>query len=240
MTAVADAPPQSAAAPPFSRTLRRAAGVCLVLAGLLNGLPQFVMSFLAPDLAFGEAIRWGADHPVAFGLERAALLASSLFMPIGLLGVAHVTRFRAPRLTAVALPLVLWGMWGFTNVLAMSYVAGTVAPAALSVDSAVSLNEAYSSDPGTVGMALVPHLVGSFLGLLLLAAAVWRSGAFPKAPAVLLGAFLVWDFLLGSLVPVDSGILLAVAWGWLGLHLLRLPDGVWRSGRATAVPSHAG
>ena len=49
-------------------------------------------------------------------------------MPLGLLGVAHVCRFRAPVLTAIATPLVVWGMWGFGNVLAMGYVAGTVAP----------------------------------------------------------------------------------------------------------------
>ena len=228
MTAVTEAPTQSAAAPPFSRALRRAAGVCLILAGLLNGLPQFLMSFLAPDLMFGEAIRWGAEHPLAFRAEQTALMASSLFMPLGLLGVAHLTRFRAPRLTAVAFPLVLWGMWGFTNVLAMSYVAGTVAPAALSVDQAVALNGGYGADPGAVVMALVPHLLGSFLGLVLLALAVWRSGAFPRATAVLLVAFLVWDFLLGSLVPVDSGILLVLAWGWMGVHLLRMGDDAWR------------
>ena len=234
MTTVAEAPTLPAAAPPFSRALRRVAGVCLILAGLLNGLPQFLMSFLAPDLAFSEAIRWGAEHPLAFRAEQTALLASSVFMPLGLLGVAHVTRFRAPRLTAVALPLVLWGMWGFTNVLAMSYVAGTVAPVALSVDQAVALNEGYGADPGAVGMALVPHLVGSFLGLVLLAVAVWRSGTFPKGAAVLLLAFLVWDFLFGSLVPVDSGILLVLAWGWMGIHLLRMDDDTWRGSPARA------
>jgi len=234
MTVVAEPLTLPSAAPPWSRALRRAAGVCLILAGLLNGLPQFVMSFLAPDLIFSEAIRWGAEHSLAFRVEQTALMASSLFMPLGLLGVAHVTRFRAPRLTAVALPLVLWGMWGFANVLAMSYVAGTVAPAALSVDQAVSLNEGYGADPGAVVMALVPHLVGSFLGLVLLAVAIWRSGAFPRATAVLLLAFLVWDFLLGSLVPVDSGILLVLAWGWMGLHLLRMDDDAWRGSPARA------
>ena len=232
-TAVRSTAPTEPTAPPYFRALRRAAGACLILGGFLNGLPQFVMSFLAPDLVFSEAIRWGADHP-AFRWEQTALMASSLFMPLGLLGVAHVTRFRAPRWTVVALPLVLWGMWGFTNVLAMSYVAGTVAPAALSVDQAVALNEGYGSDPGAVGMALVPHLVGSFLGLLLLAVAVWRSRAFPRATAVLLVAFLVWDFVLGSALPVDSGILLVIAWGWMGVHLLRMGDDEWRGLTARA------
>ena len=62
------------------------------------------------------------------GLEQTALVVSSLVMLIGLLGVAQVCRFGAPVLTAIATPLVVWGMWGFGNVLAMGYVSGTVAP----------------------------------------------------------------------------------------------------------------
>ena len=49
--------------------------------------------------------------------------------------------------------------------------------------------------------ALVPHLIGSFFGVLLLAVAAWRSGAFPKAACALVVVFLVWDFLL----PTRSG-----------------------------------
>jgi hypothetical protein len=166
------------------------------------------------------------------GLEQTALVASSLFMPLGLLGVAHVCRFRASVLTAIAAPLVVWGMWGFGNVLAMGYVAGTVAPSVLSVDQAVALEDGLGGHPGTVATALVPHLIGSFLGLVLLSAAAWRSGAFPRTPVVLLIAFLVWDFLLPPLGPVDAHVLLVVAWVWLGVALLRMPDRVWRGGTA--------
>jgi hypothetical protein len=221
-------PTEDVAPPPFSRSLRIAAGLCLVAAGLLNGLPQAVVAVLSGDLSFSEQIAWGAEHPVAHGLEQTALVASSLVMLMGLLGVAHVCRFRAPVVTAVATPLVVWGMWGFGNVLAMGYAAGTVAPSVLSVDSAVALNDGLSEHAGTVAVALVPHLVGSFLGLVLLGVAIWRSRAFPRTPAVLLVAFLVWDFGLPALGPVDPHVLLVVAWGWLGVHLIRMPDAVWR------------
>jgi hypothetical protein len=215
-------------APPLSRALRITAGLALITAALLNGLPQAVIAVVAGDLSFSEQIAWGAEHPTAHLLEQTALVVGSLVMPLGLLGVAHVCRFRAPVLTAVATPLVLWGMWGFGNVLAMGYVAGTVAPAVLSVDDAVALNDGLVEHPGVVATALVPHLIGSFLGLLLLAVAAWRSGAFPKAAPVLLAVFLVWDFLLPPLGPVDAHVVLVLAWGWLGVHLLRMPDRVWR------------
>jgi hypothetical protein len=219
--------------PPFSRALRVLAGLSLVAAGVLNGLPQAVVAALTGDLSFGEQIAWGAEHPVAHGLEQAALVVSSLVMLPGLLGVAHVCRFRVPVLTAVATVLVVWGMWGFGNVLAMGYVAGTVAPSVLSVDAAVQLNEGLGGHAGTVAVALVPHLVGSFLGIVLLGVAMWRSGAFPRVAVALLIAFVVWDFALPMAGPVDAHVLLVVAWVWLGVHLVRLPDAVWRGAPAT-------
>lgn len=224
-------PPQTpaTAAPPFSRALRIVAGVALIAAGLLNGLPRVLVEFLTGGQeTFSDQIAWAQEHDLVHGIEQTALVVSSLVMPIGLLGVAHVCRFRAPVLTAVATPLVIWGMWGFGNVLAMGYVSGTVAPSVLPVDDAVALNDALGSHAGVVATALVPHLIGSFLGLVLLSVAVWRSRALPRAAAVLLVAFLVWDFALPPLGPVDAHLLLVLAWGWMGIHLLRMPDATWR------------
>jgi hypothetical protein len=233
MTSVETTTAAVAVAPPFSRALRIVAGLSLVAAGLFNGLPQALVAAVTGDLSFGEQIAWGAEHSVVHGLEQTALVVSSLVMLPGLLGLAHVCRFRVPALTAVATVLVVWGMWGFGNVLAMGYVAGTVAPSVLSVDAAVLLNEGLSEHAGTVAVALVPHLVGSFLGLLLLSVAMWRSGVFPRVAVALLVAFLIWDFGLPMLGPVDAHVLLVVAWVWLGVHLLRLPDAVWRGAPAT-------
>jgi hypothetical protein len=226
--------PVPAGPPPFSRALRIVAGLALVAAGLLNGLPQAVIAAVTGDLGFDEQIAWGAEHVTAHALEQTALVLSSLVMPIGLLGLAHVSRFRAPVLTAVATPLVLWGMWGFANVLAIGYVTGTVAPSVLSVADAVALNDGLAEHPGVVATALVPHLMGSFLGLTLLGIAAWRARAVPRTAVALLLAFLVWDFLLPPLGPVDPHVLLVVAWGWMGVHLLRMSDAAWR-GAPTAT-----
>ena len=230
MTTVATSaePGPVSTAPPFSRTLRIVAGLCLITGGLLNGLSQAIGHVLTGGLGFGEQIAWGADHPLAHGLEQTALVVSSLVMPLGLLAVAHLSRFRAPILTAIATPLVVWGMWGFGNILAMGYVAGTVAPSVLTVDQAVTLNDGLSSHPGTVATALVPHLIGTFLGLVLLSLAVWRSRSFPRPAAVLLVGFVVWDFALEPVGPVDAHVLLVLAWGWMGVHLLRMSDATWR------------
>ena len=212
---------------PYSRALQLAAGVCLVLAAVTNGLSQYVGELVAGDGDFSEQIRWGAEHVAFHRTEQIVLVVSALFLPLGLLGVANVTRWTSRRVTLVALPLLLWGMWGFHNVLAMGFVAGTVTPHVLSVEDAVKLNDGLVSDPGVVVTALLPHLIGSFLGVLLLMVAAWRSGCFPKVPCALVIAFLVWDFLLPAWGPLEPHLLLFVGWTWLGVALLRMPHTRW-------------
>lgn len=216
-------------APPLSRAAQVATGLCLLGAGLTNGLGQYAGELATPDLEdFSAQIVWGADHAGVHVTEQTLLLVSMGLLPLGLLGLAHLTRWAAPRLTAVGIVLALWGMWGFHNVVALGYAAGTVGPDAIGVDDAVALNEGYLDHVGTAVTALFPHLLGSFFGLLLLAVAGIRGRSLPRVPLVLLVVFLVWDFLLPSWGVLEPHLLLAVALGWLGVHVLRLPEARWR------------
>jgi len=220
------------ASAPYARAARVIAGVSLVLAGLLNGLSQYLTHLLHGDLMFTEYVRWAADHAGVVRAEQAALVASMLFAPLGLLGIAQVCRWRAPRLTAAGIALAIWGMWGFHNLIAMGYLMTVTAPDALGADLAVQLSDALGGDPGAVLTALVPHLLGSFFGLVLLSVACWRSAAFPRSPLVLLVVFLVWDFTLPSVGVFEPHLLLAVAWAWLGLRLARMTDPEWHGAGA--------
>ena len=153
-------------------------GVSLVLAGLTNGLSQYLTAVLTDandGETFSDQIRWGVDHPAVHQTEQALLLVSSLLLPIGILGLAQVSRWRAPRITAVATALALWGLWGFHTVIALGYAAGSIAPGVIGVDPAVALNDGFVGHSGSVAFALLPHLVGSFLGLLLLVLACWQG-----------------------------------------------------------------
>lgn len=216
-------------ASPRRVSLKGVAGVSLVLGGVLNGLPQYLGELFIPDQeSLSDQIRWSVDHPVIHQAEQLTMLVSSLFLPIGLLGLAWVAHHHARRLTGLATALVVWGMWGFHNILAMGYAAGTVGPDAVGVDAAVRLNEALIGDGGVIATALLPHIIGSFLGLLLLSVVCWRSGVFPKVPLLLLVAFLVWDFAVPlSVGPLEAHLLLVISWTWLGVHLLRMPAAVW-------------
>lgn len=214
---------------PLSRGVQIVVGVSLIAAGLSNGLAQYVGELLIPPMDdFTDQIRWGAEHPTVHVAEQTALLVSMLVLPIGLIGLAQLTRWGAPRLTAVATVLFVWGMWGFHNVVALGYAAGTVGPDAIGVDAAASLNESYLGHVGTTVTALLPHLVGSFFGLLLLAVAGWRGRTLPRIPLSLLVAFLIWDFGLPASGPFEPHLLLAIALGWLGVHVIRMPHSRWR------------
>ena len=218
---------------PLSRAVQIVVGVSLVTAGLTNGLAQYLGELLIPPLDdFTEQIRWGAEHPTVHVAEQTAMLVSMLVLPIGLIGLAQLTRWGAPRLTAVAAVLFVWGMWGFHNVVALGYAAGTVGPDAIGVDAATALNEAYLGHVGTMVTALFPHLLGSFFGLLLLAVAGWRGRTLPRIPLALLVVFLVWDFGLPASGPFEPHLLLAIALGWLGVHVIRMPHSCWRGSTA--------
>lgn len=220
-----------AAAPtvaPYSSLIRKAVGICLVLAALTNGLSQYLGHLIIPDLDWTGQVRWGMEHPGLHRAEQTTLLVSSLFMPLGLLGIAQVTRWSTPRLTLVGTVLAVWGMWGFHNILAIGYITGTAAPQLIGLETALELNEEMVTDPGAGLLGLLPHLVGSLLGLVLLMAAAWRSGCFPKAACGLVLAFLAWDYFLPPVGPVEAHLLLFVGWTWLGVALLRMPDRVWR------------
>lgn len=226
-------------APPLSRLAQLVAAVSLALGGLLNGASQYLVHLLTGDRDFSEQIRWAADHQAIHQAEQLALLTSMLFLPLAFVGLAHLSRWRSPRLTVTALALTMWGMWGFHTIIALGYAAGSVAPGPLGVDGAVALNEALPDHPGVIATALAPHLVGSFLGLLLLSLACWRSRTVSRVPLALLVAFLLWDFLAPAIGPLEPHLLLAVALVWLGIDVARLPHATWSAGPTATAGPHA-
>ena len=155
------------------------------MAGLLNGGLQYVDHLLVGGGGKRDQLAWGLEHHALDQALWFGVMLSSIFLLMGFLGLAQVTRWHTPRLTVAATLLTIWGMWGFGNVLAGTYVAQVVTPTLFGLDAAVKLiNEGYLKDPGMIAGSLAPHLIGSFCGVLLLSIACLRSG-FPRVPAVL-------------------------------------------------------
>jgi hypothetical protein len=218
--------------PPLSRSIQFAVAACLVLAGLLNGGLQYVDHLTAGGGDKRAQIAWGLEHHAVYQVVWTGVMFSSVFLLIGFLGLAQVTRWHVPRLTAVATVLTVWGMWGFGNVLAGTYVAQVVTADVFGVDDAVTpIDEGYLKDSGMIAASLAPHLIGSFLGILLFAIACWRSG-LPRVPAVLLIVFLVWDFGLSPIGFLEPHLLLMVALVWFGVAVARMPQERWLGHRS--------
>ncbi len=219
-------------APPLSASIKRGVAACLILAGLLNGGLQYFDHLVAGDGERRELIAWGLAHHALYQSVWFGVMTSSVPLLLGFLGLAQVTRWHTPRLTLAATLLVTWGMAGFGNVLAGTYVAQVVTPDVFGVDTAVSLvEEGLLKDWGMVAGALAPHLIGSFFGVLLLAVACWRSG-LPRVPVVLLVVFLVWDFAFTPIGVLEPHLLLMVALVWLGVDLGRMPQARWLGRKA--------
>ena len=231
-TLTTPSPAVTEAPPPLSRSIQRGVGASLVLAGLLNGGLQYVDHFTAGNGERDAQMAYGLEHHALYQAIWFGAMVSSIFLLLGFLGLAQLTRWHTPKLTAVATPLVVWGMWGFGNVLAGTYIAQVVTPDVLGLDSGVSLIEdGFLEDWGMIAGSLAPHLLGSFFGILLLAIACWRSG-FPRVPVALLVVFLLWDFMLVPVGPLEPHLLLMVALVWLGAHVARLPHDQWLGRRA--------
>jgi hypothetical protein len=213
--------------PPLSRPIQGGVGLSLVLAGLLNGGLQYVDHLAAGDGGRRELMVWGLEHQTFYQTVWFGVMLSSIFLLVGFLGLAQLTRWHTPKLTVAATLLTLWGMWGFGNVLVGTYVAQVVTPDVLGPDEGVTLIEdGYLEDWGMVAGSLAPHLVGSFFGVLLLAVACWRAG-LPRVPVTLLVVFLVWDFTFTPVGPLEPHLLLMVALVWLGTTVVRMPQHQW-------------
>lgn len=123
-------------------------------------------------------------------------------------------------------------------------VAGglTLVHLSMAADSAnrgvhAALLAAVESGPAFVFQAM--GLLGTVLGLLLLAVALWQARVAPRWVGPVLGAFLVVEFAgsaVGGWSSEPAVVLYLVALTALAATVLRSPVAAWRSG-ADAVPA---
>ncbi|MCK0113641.1 hypothetical protein MWU75_15955 [Ornithinimicrobium sp. F0845] len=232
-------PPTGAATTPTSPLVWvRATALCLVLAPLLQ-VAEVAISPLGGD-TFGqfEAI---AAHESAFVISVLLGLAATVLYVPAFVGLAHAVAQRSPVLALVAALLSICSMVGFGGVRAVQGVQLELTQGAIDRDDAVALLDGANPIMAAV---LVLFMAGTLVGLITLVIAVWRSGRFPKAPLVMVLAFVLFDMVGGplsggagsTLVPVTSHLFFLAGLGWLGLVLwqqTRLGDEtVERSGSA--------
>lgn len=174
---------------------RSTVAASLVLAGALTAVSVVTM----PDFS-GETTSWVeavAASPVAT-VSSLTWIASQLFLAIGIVGVVHLLRHRVPVLGVTAGVLLLLGVFGHAVhggvQLMMLVMAGDLG----AVETNAALLDALYSSP-LVLPVLAAGLLGTVLGHLVLAAAVWRAGMGPRWLAAALVLFVLCEFALNGL-----------------------------------------
>ena len=229
MTDIASNTDRAGRTAPLSRAVQLTVAACLTAGGLFTGGLQYLEYAIAGDLERKEQIAWGLRHHTFYRIEWLGGMIGSLLLLIGFLGLWQITRWHASRLSAIGAVVLTWGMSGqiFSDV--ATYTAQVVVAGVSGSGSAEHLITAgYLKEPGMIAGVLLPVVAGMFFGVLLLAAALWRSG-LAKLPIVLLALWPLWDFLGPSPIgPFSTDLLIVGAAVGLGWVVARLPVESWR------------
>lgn len=184
-----------------------------------------------PDFSGDQAARLEAvaTSPRA-GLSSLTWVVSQPLLGVGVVGVAHLASRRAPVLATLA--AVLFGLGAVGHA-----VYGGVNLAMLAMAEDLGAVEAHVAvldrlEAGTMVPFMAAGLLGTVLGLVLLAAALWRAHVGPRWVGPALVGFVVVEF-VGSNVSrwagVASGALLLLALGALALVVWRSSTAHWRT-----------
>lgn len=158
----------------------------------------------------------------------AYLLAQLAMIPAGL-GLAHLLRQRAPVVSNLGATLMVLGAFGHTV-----HGGGVLLTIQMAADQdhrsthAAVLDEFMSSPAGIFS---VIGLLGTVLGLVVLAIGIWRVGLGPRWVAPVLGAFLALEFVGSAVSPIAGGVAGALylsAFIALALTIWRSPLEAWQ------------
>lgn len=154
---------------------------------------------------------------------------------VGVLGIGHLLRGRAPVLSNVGTTLAVIGGFGHSVFGGMSMVKLSMASDAPHRAVHAQILEQLESGPIVAFMAM--GLLGTVLGILLLSIGLWRGRVVPRWVPVALWAFLVIEF-VGSNVTdwasPASGLLYVVSLTAIAATIWRSPASEWEAGAATS------
>jgi putative effector of murein hydrolase LrgA (UPF0299 family) len=210
--------------------------ICLTV-GSVGQLVQYLVTPLgAPDAPVADNVAKALAHPDAMAAAAWLDLTILFFLP-ALVVVAALAGARTSRLAWVA-GLVAVG----TTIVGIAYVLAPDVLYAGAVQGGVTAQAvfAYTESP-LVSTATPVFLVGHVLGLVLLAAALWRARAVPRWASVCLGLYPVLEIAGSALdvkpIGIVAYLLLVGAFGACAAALVR--DGSARSVAPVTAPVSA-
>ena len=219
----------------FRRTV---AGICLIVGPLLLLVGGAVTpsegsaganAYMQSVAADPGAHEWGT---VAF------VLGFALLVP-GLVGAVHLLRRRAVVLGHVFGSLAILGVVMFTALASTTFYDIAIA-SSLPLDQATKVNDAVEDVSGA-GVVLIPALLGTFVGLIGMAIALWRGGWTPAwvAAAGAGGMILVVIGDGNQALGIAGSVALLIGYGYVGLTMLRMGNDAWEQATPPASANGA-
>ncbi|GAA2211243.1 hypothetical protein GCM10009850_067020 [Nonomuraea monospora] len=208
---------------------RVAAGACLVLAPLCL-LLGMVTDPTEPG-PYDPLVY--AENPGAVGVSATLLhYAWVLFVP-GVIGLVHLVRRKGVVLANLAGAVTVIGLINFSSLMISDFF-DIVLYGSLPADQAHKLME-EAAQPAMIAAWQLPGMIGSFLGLVLVAVAYARSGrAGWWFPAGVLGGIAVWLYgasQWNEVLGFGGPVILLLVFGYVGVSIIRMTDAEW-SGEA--------
>jgi len=214
-----------------SATFRRtAAAVALVATALLS----VVSNVLAPPFP-GDVIEQLAEIDKAgtsATISAFTFALAQLPFIVGVLGIGHLLRDRAPVLSNVGTTLAVIGGFGHSVYAGVTMLQLEMAADAPNRAAHAQVLEQLESGPTVAFMAM--GLLGTVLGILLLSIALFRTRVVAQWVPVALWAFLIGEFVFSNFTdwadPI-SGLLYVVAFTAIAATVWRSPATLWESAR---------
>lgn len=213
-----------------SSTLRRGTVAVSVAAGAWLGLAGLAVQPTIPDDPTEFARLLADSTGAALGLQ--AFVVSQIFWAIGLIGVGHVVAHRSTVLGWVGAALSGLGAFGHAV-----YGGALLLQLALAPNTQAAAAAINASDGGVFIPFLVMGLLGTTLGLVLLAVGLLRSRLAPRWMAPALLTWVVIEFVLSGVAAWAAYLSItvgAVTFAGLALAMWRSDAAIWE----TAAEAH--
>ena len=160
---------------------------------------------------------------------------SQVFMLAAVLGIGHLIRQGAPRLSNLGTSVAVIGVLGHCVFAGASLMTVTMAADEANRDIYADLVADFESSPMMAFAAV--GLLGTVLGLVLLAVGLWRSHVGQRWVPPVLGLFLVVEFAGSALSDYStyaSLVCLGLAFGALARTVAQSPRSDWEVATAPA------
>ncbi len=209
----------------FRRTMM---GLCLI-AGPLVTVAGGLVTPWEDEATVASYLQALGENPIQAQISAVLLYFGYLLTAVGIFGMIHLVKRRAVVFAHVSGILAIWGWVTLPGLLVTDFYDLSLAQYE-DRQSAVAISERAGEYAGSAVLGM-PVLFG-FIGLVLLVAALWRSGFAPLwVPVVFLAGFALSFFGPVGAVSFTGGFALAlVALGYVGVRILRMSDEEWERG----------